>query len=194
MSVLKESRERFSRLYNLLVVLIGTGMCIGELSALQWRDVDFKNGLISVNKSLLETIKEEGQFHIVPPKTDAGVRKIPIIPEVMLALKREKTQSDGKVKTPVDGLKNFVFVFNGHPFSRHYIDRTLRAFTKEYNESARKNRTTPLPFVSCHTCRHTFATRLHEMGVNVKTAQTVLGHASAKITMDIYTGSDVKST
>lgn len=63
-------------LYELLVLLICTGMRVGEATALTWQDIDYKNNVIHVTKTISRTSK--GEYTIGTPKSDSSIRDIPI--------------------------------------------------------------------------------------------------------------------
>ena len=81
---LAESRE-FCGWYPVIMVLLGTGMRIGECLGLRWEDVDFEKRTISVNHNLTQRPLDDGSCrkHISTPKTKAGIRTIPMINEVL---------------------------------------------------------------------------------------------------------------
>ena len=182
---------------NLFIVMFGTGLRIGELMGLTWDDVDFTNNVITVSKTLLyiktpEDIHTGFKYH--EPKTIAGIRQVPISPRVKEALLDEK---NFQIKhgicsaVVVDGRSNFCFINKAlKPHTHTAINEALRNIVKRYNETIvplYPEETTPLPRITCHTFRHTFATRLFEAGVDIKVIQTIMGHSSYLVTMDTYT-------
>lgn len=182
---------------NLFIVMLGTGLRIGELMGLTWDDVDFEKNTITVSKTLLYIKTPEDEhtvFKYHEPKTAAGIRKIPMSSRVKEALLSEKNfQSErGIVSTiTVDGRNNFCFINKAlKPHTHTAINEALRNIVKRYNNTIVPlcpEQTAPLPNITCHTFRHTFATRLFESGIDIKIIQTIMGHSSYLITMDIYT-------
>ena len=85
-------------------------------------------------------------------------------------------------KSVIDGFDNFVF-FNGagHVYSykklNHVLNRICKTIGSEHPE---------FPHISCHMLRHTFATRMHEAGVDVKATSEILGHKEIAITLNTY--------
>lgn len=182
---------------NLFIVMLGTGLRIGELMGLTWDDVDFEKNTITVSKTLLY-IKTPEDKHTVfkyhEPKTAAGIRKIPMSSRVKEALLSEKNfQSERGIVSAitVDGRNNFCFINKAlKPHTHTAINEALRNIVKRYNNTVvplYPEQTAPLPNITCHTFRHTFATRLFESGIDIKIIQTIMGHSSYLITMDIYT-------
>ena len=174
---------------NLFNVAVNTGLRPGELFALTQDDIDFENGFISVSKTLVYQkylTDKRKEFHIEPPKTKQSYRKVPINSvcreyiERQIELKRVVSEKRPKQKN--DYL--FVTKFNTPLNSQIYAD-AIRAVIRQINLTR--------PFdeqfkeFSGHTFRHTFATRCFEAGIDAKVVQSYLGHASLKMTMDLYT-------
>ena len=69
---------------------IGTGVRVGELSSLRWKDVDFENGYIIIDHAVIyfagKLNKTNKRIYVSTPKTEAGIRKIPMVSEVRKAL------------------------------------------------------------------------------------------------------------
>lgn len=174
---------------NLFNVAVNTGLRPGELFALQLSDVNMDEGYIDVNKTLVyqKYLDDERKtFHIEPPKTKQSYRKVPINSACRTYLKRQfelkKVVSQKRPKQQNEYL--FVTKFNTPLNSVIYSDaikvvvrqiNLMRSFDNQFED------------FSGHTFRHTFATRCFEAGVNGKVVQTYLGHASLKMTMDLYT-------
>ena len=156
---------------------------------MQLLDIDLENGYIEVNKTLVyqkyltDTRKE---FHIEPPKTKQSYRKVPINSICMSYIERQfelkKIISSKRPKQQ----NNYLFVtkFNTPLNSQIYSD-AIKAVIKQINLT--RSFDAQFPIFSGHTFRHTFATRCFENGVDAKVVQSYLGHASLKMTMDLYT-------
>lgn len=185
---------------TIFTVLLGTGLRVGEFIGLRWEDIDFENKMISINHSLVYYTTERGvgrksELHASLPKTEAGIRNVPMMPQVYEALKQEyKKQKKLKRKTEVvDGLTNFVFVDDDGLVilpSRinDAIKRAIHYHNMEETEKAKEEKREPvlIPDFSCHHLRHTFCTRFCENETNVKVIQAVMGHADIETTMNIY--------
>lgn len=182
---------------NLFNVAVNTGLRPGELFALQLSDIDLNAGFIDVNKTLVyqKYLTDSGKtFHIEPPKTKQSYRKVPInsICRTYLKeqLKLKEVISQKRPKQKNDYL--FVTKFNTPLNSQIYSD-AIKAVIKQINLTRPFDEQFEL--FSGHTFRHTFATRCFENGVDAKVVQSYLGHASLKMTMDLYTHvTDDKST
>ena len=184
--------------YSIFYIMLNTGMRVGEITGLRWQDVDLDGGSISVNHTLVYyNHKENGcYFNIHTPKTKAGERTIPILNGVKEAfIQEEHYQREAEIECTVtiDGYTNFVFVNRfGNVHNQGTLNKAIRRITRDCNEeiiakSKGKANVTLLPRFSCHSLRHTFATRLCESGVNIKVIQDVLGHADFNTTMNVYT-------
>lgn len=179
-------------------VLLGTGLRIGEALGLRWEDLDFDKKIISVNHSLVYYPigdSRSSEQHISLPKTEAGIRTVPMLETVRDAflMEREEQEENGFNQTVIDGMSGFVFVNrNGGVPNPQTINRTIKRISHSYNSEeiirARKERREPiiLPDFSCHHLRHTFCTRLCEKESNLKVIQAIMGHRDIQTTMDIY--------
>ncbi len=174
---------------NLFNVAVNTGLRPGELFALQLSDVNMNDGYIDVNKTLVyqKYLDDEHKtFHIEPPKTKQSYRKVPINSvcrtylEHQIELKNVVSQKRPKQKNEY----LFVTKFNTPLNSVIYSD-AIKAVIRQIN--LMRPFDNQFEVFSGHAFRHTFATRCFEAGVNGKVVQSYLGHASLKMTMDLYT-------
>lgn len=157
------------------------GLRRGEMTALTWNDIDFKNNTITVNKSYDFKSKS-----LKMPKTEAGVRTVPMPDILSDFLKSEK-------RTSVYVICNSQNKMMSVDSWKRLLQSLLCDLEIEYGISGKKNKFSPVPTVltiksfGWHDLRHTYATILFEAGVDVLTAQYLLGHASPQTTMEIYT-------
>lgn len=183
--------------YPIFMVMLGTGMRVGEVCGLRWEDINWKEGMISVTHTLAyyNHRDEHGcYFSMHTPKTKAGQRIIPMTKEVKEALGKEKENQEMNglySKTTVDGFSNFVFINRfGNVQNQGALNKALRRIIRDCNDAQllkEKKNPTLLPNFSCHSLRHTFTTRLIEAGVNIKVVQELCGHSRSDTTLDIYT-------
>lgn len=190
----------FSHWLPLFTVLLGTGCRIGEVIGLRWQDVDYENRLININHSVVYYAvagapTKKSVFQVSLPKTDAGIRDVPMMDEVYEALQQEYEyqRENGFNSTTIDGMTGFIFCNRfGNVHNPQTVNRTIKRILENYNAeevlNAKKERRQPLilPHFSCHHLRHTFCTRLCENESNLKVIQAVMGHANIETTMDIY--------
>ncbi len=174
---------------NLFNVAVNTGLRPGELFALQLSDVDLENGYIDVNKTLVyqKYLDDDCKtFHIEPPKTKQSYRKVPINSVCRVYIERQfelkRIVAEKRPKQQNDYL--FVTKFNTPLNSVIYSD-AIKAVIRQINLTRAYDN--QFEVFSGHTFRHTFATRCFENGIDTKVVQSYLGHASLKMTMDLYT-------
>ena len=174
---------------NLFNVAVNTGLRPGELFALQISDINLEKGYIDVNKTLVYQkylVDERKEFHIEPPKTKQSYRKVPINSVCREYLQRQielkRVVSQKRPKQQNEYL--FVTKFNTPLNSVIYSD-AIKAVIRQINLIRPFDE--QFEIFSGHAFRHTFATRCFENGIEAKVVQSYLGHASLKMTMDLYT-------
>ncbi len=189
----------FVNWYPFFAVLLGTGCRIGELVGLRWDDIDLENRSININHQMTyyprrsDTYKCE--FKVSLPKTDAGVRLIPMMDQVYDVLKEEyeRQMEEGFSDVVIDGMSGFIFTNRfGNIHNPQAVNRAIKRIYEAHNAEeivkAKKEKREPviIPHFSCHHFRHTFCTRFCENETNIKVIQSIMGHASIETTMDIY--------
>ena len=139
--------------------ILYTGCRRGEALAIQFKDIDRENKVIHITKSLYH---KSTRPEIKTPKTDAGKRDVPLLDILADQL------PEGK---PND------FLFGGEkPIYSTKVQRLLKAYQKETGLE-----------ITPHYLRHGYATILYDAGIDIKTAQGLLGHADFQMTMGTYT-------
>jgi integrase len=159
------------RIEALYVVAIGGGLRLGELFGLQWADIDFAAGAISVVHTLMEV---NGKLTLEDTKTTKSRRRVDL-PQVAidaLLAHRKRMLAEGFARV------GWVFCnTKGGPMRRSHFHaqhfKPLLARAK-------------LPHIRFHDLRHTSATLLLAAGVHPKVVQERLGHSQIGITLDIY--------
>lgn len=183
--------------YSFIIFLLGTGCRIGEAIGIRWEDIDFKNKSINVNHNTLYRPDKDGKsvWSITTPKTQAGIRTIPLLPVVEDALAEayDIQRALGVKSVVIDGYTDFVFTTeSGYPYLPHEVNRAILRIISEHNKmeekKAKLEKRTPLliPRFSAHNLRHTFCTRLCENESNLKIIQSIMEHADISTTMNIY--------
>lgn len=180
---------------NLFTVAVNSGLRPGEVCGLKWDDINFDKMEISVTRTLLYQKLEgdEGKtFHFDPPKTKQSKRTVPINKTCAIALKKQKLQTDVvkaksvKYDSVPDEFKDLLFTTKfGTPINSQIYCDAIGRIVDEIN--LMKDPLEEFEIFSPHCFRHTFATRCFESGIQPKTVQTYLGHATLKMTMDLYT-------
>ena len=184
--------------WPMFTVLLGPGCRIGEALGLRWQDLDYDKRTISINHSLSYYQKPESNksvLRISKPKTEAGIRTIPMLDIVKDAFEMlyEEQLENGFNETEIDGMSGFIFCNRfGMVPNPQTVNHTIKRIANSYNADevvrAKKERRDPiiLPNFSCHHLRHTFCTRLCENETNLKVIQSIMGHRNIETTMDIY--------
>lgn len=176
--------------HNLFVVAVNTGLRPGELCALKETDLNFKENIISVTKTLLYQKlggDEVKTFHVGPPKTESSVRTVPMNEACEKALQRQLHLKRilAKRYEKADDFKDILFVTTlNTPICATVYNDAIKRIIAEIN--LQRDETERFPVFSAHTFRHTFATRCIEAGILPKTVQKYLGHATLQMTMDLY--------
>ena len=168
--LLNTCQIHFSRQYPLILTLARTGIRFGEDLGLQWKDIDFKNRFITIERSF-------SKGRIETPKNGQS-RKVDMSQQLADTLKDLKHQR--KIETLNRGWKKmpeWVFVsMEGNPYHESY---TRRVFYKALEKAGLRR-------VRIHDLRHTYATLRISKGDNIADVSKQLGHHSVKFTMDIY--------
>lgn len=175
-------------IHSFFIVALGTGMRMGEILGLTWDCVDFNVGIIRVRKTLCylpnDGVNAIYEFH--PPKTQAGDRRIPmtkIVRDALLELKESKESIEHKYQAP-KGFEDLVFCSKtNRPINEANIRASIRMVVDRIN---RENPDKEFEVFTPHGLRHTFATKAIANGMRPKTLQTILGHQSLQMTMDLY--------
>jgi integrase len=159
------------RLYAFYVMALDTGARPGELFALQWRDVDFDGGRVTIKKSL--ATGEDGKLQVKDVKTKKGRRQIRLAAVTLAALldHRKRMMAEGHSAGPVfcNTAGNFIHLKDLHRHSFKPILKRAR-----------------LPDTRLYDLRHTCATLLMLAGENAKVVSERLGHATVVMTLDVY--------
>lgn len=179
--ILLENLEKLSieeTKYKVAIILtVFTGVRLGELMGLEWQDVDFKNGIISINRSS-QYLSDMGVF-TKTPKTESSIREI-AIPEFIISLLEEyklwyeeQKSIYGELWTNSDRL--FVQA-DGKPMHPSSISKWFVRYVS----------TIGLPVINFHGLRHTNASLLVAQNVDIAVVSARLGHAQISTTLDFY--------
>lgn len=167
----------------LFITALNTGLRQGELFALTWKDIDFDNNCIKVNKSF-KGVKniDTGKYENITqtPKTDKSIRNVPMSVQLANKLKQYRL-SQKALKLKMGNLyEDNTLVFCNRYGKYYNSSNVLKRFKKIVIEIGLQDR-------KFHDLRHTYATRLFELGEEAKTVQEILGHSNISITLDTYT-------
>ena len=151
----------------LYILTLATGLRLGEVLALEKTDI--RDGKVYINKNLQRVKDEKGKYHnkIITVKTQSSESSVPLIPKVKSMLP-EILNTTGNLLFPDE--KTNGYIFKNRPYKR------LRSLCKKLN----------LNVITFHGLRHSYATRLFEQGIQIKTVQKLMRHSDIKMTMNIY--------
>ena len=164
--------------YKVAIILtVFTGVRLGELMGLEWTDVDFKNGIISINRSS-QYLSDMGVFTKVP-KTESSIREI-AIPEFIISLLEEYKLWYEEQKSIYDELwmnSDRLFVqADGKPMHPSTISKWFVKYVGQIG----------LPVINFHGLRHTNASLLVAQNIDIAVVSARLGHAQISTTLDFY--------
>ena len=188
---------RYHQYYPVFIVMLWTGMRVGEVVGLRWEDIDFENNEINVNHTLLYYDKGKGEgsdYKINPPKTKNSRRTVPMLPIVREALLMEKEYQELlgiKCESVIDGYTNFIFINSkGKVLHHKKLNHRLKLICEAINKELHADEESPVdvfPHVHNHMLRHTFATRMREAGADMKAVSAMMGHEGILLTLKTYT-------
>ena len=159
-------QAKFDGYFEILLIALTTGMRRGEVMALQWDDLNFTTGELSIKRQVYYA---KGKLVVSEPKTQGSVRSI-IIPKTVLNVLAELKKG---------AAEKWIFpspVKPGMPRNPHTVYKKMQLILER---SGCKR-------IRFHDLRHTFATTALANGMDVKTLSAIIGHVSAKTTLDIY--------
>lgn len=185
----------FSKYFYGTFILFQTGLRISEFCGLTPDDIDFKEHVIHVRRQLIRIHDgEKTILFIERPKTENGVRDVPMIKDVEVAF-QEVMKARPKIKEQViwdeghtESATGFLWIDkDGHyEVSQHWSNH-LRWATAKFNRIYKDE----IPQVTPHICRHTFCSNLASAGMSPKTLQVIMGHSSVEVTLNVYTHLEV---
>jgi len=156
-----------------------TGMRLGEVCALRWKNICLKEGTVKVNSTIqrLSDLSNSGKgktkIVITEPKSNTSVREIPL------------TEYAAKLCEAHWCNNPDAFVLTGEQ-NRYIEPRTMQYKIERFTEAC------GIEGVHFHTLRHTFATRCVEVDFEIKSLSEILGHSSPRITLERYVHSSMK--
>ncbi|MDE6801308.1 MAG: site-specific integrase [Muribaculaceae bacterium] len=154
-----------------ILVAVLSGLRIGEIVGLKWKDIEYSRNILNVRRNVVKTYDPEtgtDKMMIGTPKTASGYRDVPLLP----TLKRTLKTVGGLHPDP----EYYVVGNSSNPKGHHAVRDTYSRFLRRNN----------LPSVNFHGLRHTFATLLVESGGDIKTISVILGHADVSTTLNLY--------
>ena len=153
--------------YELFLLEFATGLRLGELTVLQWEDLNLTTGELRISK---QAVVIGSEVVVTEPKTKAAVRTLLLPPKVLEVFREYRKRNVSRWLFPSPKKED-------SPLLPSVVRQRLHRL---------------LDHAGCermrfHDLRHTFATLALESGKDVKTLSAMLGHVSAATTLDIYT-------
>lgn len=167
--------DRESYYINAFLVMIKSGLRIGELTALYRSDIDRKNGFIHVRRTI--TRNEVGGYTVgTNAKTQSGMRDIPLTDEVFNIIRDQEKLNNMIFGTDINGL--LFKSSEGHILREYTLNREIKRICKAAG----------IEEFTCHAFRNTFATRfIEQRPQDYKILSEILGHKDVSITLNLYT-------
>jgi integrase len=166
------------RLHALFVVALGSGLRQGELLGLDWADIDFERGTVSVKRTVWRNVVSE-------PKSARSRRTIALPLTALAALRdhRAKMLAEGNIKAPVFCTKSGRYASGANVRAKMHVPAIRRAnrLQAQVDRDA-----APLPEIRFHDLRHTHACLLLADGSSIKAVSQRLGHESIEVTLKHY--------
>jgi integrase len=173
------------RLYEAYLTILMVDIWCDELLGLRWQDVDLNTGVLHVRQTVGRVYthntdsKRKTKLICSEPKTEKSRRTIPIPDTCLAAIRHHRARQAVEKFLLGQGYDDHGLVFaqaDGTPIDSH----SLNLYFIQALERA------GLPAIRLHDARHTYATWMLEQGISAKVVQTMLGHSSISVTLDIY--------
>lgn len=160
-----------------IMIALNLGLRRGEMIALRWENIDLDNGIVHICENRIDGLN--GEVITKLPKSQAGIRDIPISESMIQMLKGHKIEYLKKQLKYGVGYNKDDYVIcqnNGQPYKPFSFSKKFRTFLAKNN----------LRHIRLHDLRHTNASVMLSQGISPKVAQQRLGHSDFSTTMNIY--------
>ena len=158
-----------------ILLTLNTGLRLGELCALQYKDIDLQNGVIHVTKTVQRIRSgDRTRLAVLPPKSNSAHRTIPLPLDMATLLKKV-------VQFHPDGEK-YLLTGKNVPMEPRTLQYQYQVLLKA----------TGIPYRNFHVLRHTYASRCVERGVDIKSLSEMLGHTDVRTTLQVYVHSSLE--
>ena len=186
------NKDEANFLKPMCILLLFAGLRIGEVCALQWKNVNFKNKTLKIERGITQIPKFDNEGKVLSrvtvvgdTKTTCSVREIPITDIVVDTLQTWKEKQTNREKTnknvtaELTAPTSYVFANDDGSY------RTYSGTRKIFDRFKRRNGLNKFN-IHFHGLRHTFSNMLFEMNENPKVIQQLLGHRDVKTTITVY--------
>ena len=185
--------KNFRKYFDGMYILFNTGLRISEFCGLTIDDIDFNEHVIHVNKQLIRIHTGDKNTYYIEDgtKTDAGMRDVPMADDVEECFRNAIQNRPVLKKEPVvstqDGTRKvsgFIwFDKDNHIEVAQHWENHFRWALNRFNSIYKDE----IECCTPHVARHTFCSNMASLGMAPKTLQTIMGHSSIGVTMDVYT-------
>lgn len=151
------------------LLMMETGMRVGEAMALMWGDIDWNRKAVKISKTVVRISNSRRSCIQDSPKSSASKRVLPLSKKAFEMLQTLYLNSEDR--------EGFVFTGDDNKFLTY---EALRYQTKLACDKAK------VPYKGQHVFRHTFATNCYYKGCDVKILSKMLGHSSVSVTFNTY--------
>lgn len=155
------------------MIALMTGARLGEIMALEWRDIDTVNEVIEIRQSS-QYLPGQGTF-TKSPKTETSKRRVSVN-NMLLAILAQYQDQQREKDFNVEGSGRLFVTWDGKPMFPETVSKWFRGFLQERE----------LPAMNFHGLRHTSATFLISRGMDIQTVAGRLGHSTSATTQNIY--------
>jgi len=165
---------KYTPYYALFYTALFTGMRRSELLALRWSDVDLALCQLYISRTVHRL--QNGEIIFSVPKTSKSKRMVNLSPSTAITLREHRAQQE-----MIKGysLSDDDLVFSQYDGKLLLPDSVTHAWKSLANRIGLKG-------IRLHDARHTHASLMLKQGIHPKVVQERLGHASIKITLDVY--------
>ncbi|TYS12990.1 site-specific integrase [Rossellomorea vietnamensis] len=167
----------------IFTILSYTGMRVGELVALKWKDIDFNKRTVRINKTYYNEKNNIAKYLLVPPKTERSKRKIVVAKLVIDMLRKHKEEQEKIIAQLGDTYSDKGFIFtnirchHGYPILTKLVENRMTTLLKKANLNSK---------LSPHSLRHTHTSLLAAAGVKLEDIKDRLGHFDDEMTRKVY--------
>lgn len=171
--------------YEFYAFMVSTGCRVGEVACLTWKDIDYTNNVIHINKTIVKNnrqSKSEPEYIIGDTtKSESSIRDIPLTDSIKNILTSQKN----KMKDLYGNIININGIIFKAIRGEYIVSKTsnngIKTILNDLDQQGHH-----IEYFSSHAFRDTFATRFIENGGSPKVLQELLGHGSFAMTMDLY--------
>ena len=172
--LLEDAPLKYRTFFTLAVY---TGFRRGELMGLEWKDIDFESGVVSVRRTSNYTVKTGIYTDTTKTKSSQRSMKLPqLVLDILKEHKAEQDEERIKLGTKWFECDRLFVTADGHPMHNNTTYNWLRKFCKKND----------FPFRDIHSLRHFYASALINEGIDVATVSSALGHSAISTTTSIY--------